>query len=60
MSETCPLLLISIKKSENIITDPEKTWADCLKENCAWWYKGRREGGGPFIEMCSIKKIALG
>ncbi len=53
MEEICPLLLIAIKQSENIITDPEKTWAQCLKEKCAWYVKLE----SPDVEGCAIREL---
>lgn len=56
----CPLLLISVKHN-GLITDPEKTWAGCLRENCEWFVRFEPVGAGrPSSpnEGCAIKKIS--
>jgi len=58
MEEICPLLLIAIKQSENIITDPEKTWAQCLKEKCAWYATYEMPGVKGLQKGCAIKKLS--
>ncbi len=54
MPVICPLLLIAIKQSENIITDPEKIWAQCLKEKCAWYVIHEI----PNAEGCAIAELS--
>ena len=58
MEEICPLLLIAIKQSENIITDPEKTWAQCLKKKCAWYAIYEMPGVKGLQKGCAIKKLS--
>jgi hypothetical protein len=51
----CPLLMISVK-DKGIITDADKTWAQCLGNACAWYIHIEREGAKP-LDQCAIPQL---
>lgn len=56
----CPLLMISVKEPKIMITDPEKTWAECLRENCAWFVRIEQPGMSSknADEGCALRQLA--
>lgn len=54
MSPICPLLLMAAKLKESKGTESEKSSAECLKGECAWYVSYDQ----PFSEGCAIMKIS--
>lgn len=54
MSPICPLLLMAMKHKENLDAQSEKSAAECIKEECAWYGFYSQ----PASEGCAIMKIS--
>jgi len=52
MAKICPLLLIAVKE-KGLINEPEKGWAECFKDECAWYVRLEV----PKAEGCAIEKL---
>lgn len=54
MSPICPLLLMALKHKENLDAKSEKSSAECIKGECAWYVIHSQ----PPSEGCAIMKIS--